>query len=194
MKTKIWIVLVTLGFISVSGLVISDDDYDDDYYANKKEWGKRIWRESRLDVAPVDNALYNEECGSCHFAYQPGLLPARSWKRIMGGLENHFDENAELEAVDRQKLTAYLTENAADVSNYKRSRRIANSLKSSEAPLRVSGIKYFRRKHNELPSRMVEANPEVRSFSNCQLCHTQAAKGSYNEHEVNVPGYGRWDD
>lgn len=190
MKTKIWIVLVTLGIITASGLVISDDDG----YGNKKEWGKRIWRESRLDVALVDNALYKEECGSCHFAYQPGLLPARSWKRIMGGLEDHFDENAELEAVDRQKLTTYLTENAADVSNYKRSRRIASSLNASDAPLRVSGIKYFRRKHDGLPPRMVKGNSKVRSFSNCQVCHAQAAKGSYNEHEVRVPGYGRWDD
>ncbi len=34
-----------------------------------------------LDVAPVKNALYLEECGACHFAYQPGLLPSRSWKK-----------------------------------------------------------------------------------------------------------------
>ncbi|HPQ24397.1 MAG TPA: cytochrome C, partial [Gammaproteobacteria bacterium] len=49
-------------------------------------------------VAPVDNPLYLQECGSCHFAYQPGLLPARSWNNLMGGLENHFGENAELPA------------------------------------------------------------------------------------------------
>ncbi len=189
MKTKIWMTLVLLGFVSVSGLVISDDDYE-----NKKEWGKRLLRESRLDVAPVDNALYKEECGSCHFAYQPGLLPARSWDRMMGSLENHFDENAELEVVDRQKLTAYLKKNAADVSNYKRSRRLAGSLNANEAPLRITDIRYFRRKHNELPSRMVKGNPKVRSFSNCELCHGQADKGSYNEHEVRVPGYGRWED
>jgi hypothetical protein len=30
--------------------------------------------------------LYLNECGSCHTAYAPGLLPARSWKRMLAEL------------------------------------------------------------------------------------------------------------
>lgn len=195
MKTKTWIMVnvlgITLGLIGVSGLVLSDDD---DGYESGKSWGKRLWRESRLDVAPVGNAFYKEECGSCHFPYQPGLLPARSWKRVMNGLEDHFGENAELDAADAQQLTAYLTENAADTSNYKRSKRIAGSLNKNDVPLRISEMRYFQRKHHELSSRMVKDNPEVRSFSNCELCHSRAEEGSYNEHQVKVPGFGSWED
>jgi hypothetical protein len=48
-----------------------------------------------FDVAPVKNALYLEECGACHFAYQPGLLPSRSWKKMLSQQEakNHFEED-----------------------------------------------------------------------------------------------------
>jgi Dihaem cytochrome c len=191
MKTTTWILAnvlgISLGLAGISGLVFSDDD-DDEYE------GRNGWSQSRLDVVPVDNAFYNEECGSCHFPYQPGLLPARSWQKMMGGLDDHFGENAELESVDAQQISDYLIKNAADTSNYKRSLGITRSLRKNDAPLRVSSTRYFKRKHHELPSRMVKDNPGVRSFSNCELCHTRAAQGSYNEHQVKIPGYAGWDD
>jgi len=188
-KSKTWSIVLTmaftLGLIGISGLVLSDDDDDE----NNDRWGQ-----SRLDVAPVDNAFYKEECGSCHFPYQPGLLPARSWQRMMDGLEDHFGENAELDTVDAQQVMGYLVDNAADTSDYKRSRGISRSLDKNDVPLRVSTTRYFQRKHDELSERMVKNNPEVRSFSNCELCHTQAAQGSYDEHQVKIPGYADWDD
>jgi len=191
MKKKTWVIVsvlgISLGLLGVSGLVVSDDD-DDEHE------GRRSWSQSRLDVAPVENAFYKEECGACHIPYQPGLLPARSWQRMIDGLEDHFGENAELDAVDAQQLKVYLTANAADTSNYKRSRGIMRSLANNDVPLRISTTRYFNRKHDELPEHMVKNNPKVRSFSNCELCHTQAAQGSYNEHQVKVPGYADWDD
>lgn len=191
MKRKAWVLVsivgITLGLIAVSGLVLSDDD------DHERSEGKSLWNKSRLDVAPVDNAFYKEECGSCHFPYQPGLLPARSWQKMMGGLVDHFGENAELNATDAQKLTTYLTENAADKSTFKRSLGMTRSLNKDDVPLRISTTRYFKRKHHELPTRMVKDNPKVRSFSNCELCHTRAAQGSYNEHQVKVPGFRGWE-
>ena len=32
------------------------------------------------EVKAVDNVLYKKECASCHFGYQPGLLPSASWQ------------------------------------------------------------------------------------------------------------------
>lgn len=195
MKTPTRILLITLamtvGLAGISGVVLSDDDRERD---EGNGWGGQLLKKSRLDVAPVDNASYKEECGSCHFPYQPGLLPARSWQRVMTGLADHFGENAELDAADAQRLTTYLVENAADKSSYKRSLGIVRSLQKDDAPLRISETRYFRRKHHELPARLVQDNPKVRSFSNCELCHTQAAQGSYNEHQVKIPGVRRWDD
>ena len=194
MKTPTRILLITLtmtvGLAGISSVVFSDDDRE---RGEDSRWGSQLLKKSRLDVAPVANAAYREECGSCHFPYQPGLLPARSWQRLMTGLADHFGENAELDAADAQRLTRYLVENAADKSNYKRSLGITRSLQKDDAPLRISDTRYFRRKHHELPARMVKDNPKVRSFSNCELCHTQAAQGSYNEHQVKVPGFRGWE-
>ena len=36
------------------------------------------------------DALYIEECGACHLAYPPGLLPVQSWRGIMSDLEDHL--------------------------------------------------------------------------------------------------------
>lgn len=143
-------------------------------------------------VAPVNNTNYAEECGACHFAYQPGLLPARSWKKIMASLEDHFDENAELEAKEQKVLTAYLTKNAAEFSNYKRSIKIIRSL--TNTPLRITEIPYIVKKHDELTSAMVIGNPKVKSLSYCDNCHTKAITGSYAEDDIVIPGYGNWEE
>jgi Dihaem cytochrome c len=61
-------------------------------------------------------------------------------------------------------------------------------------PLRITETDYFLGQHYEIPAKMVTENPEVKSFSRCAACHTQADQGSFNEHQVRVPGYGRFED
>lgn len=145
-------------------------------------------------VAPVDNALYAKECSACHFAYQPGLMPARSWQEVMVNLADHFGENAELEAPEQKALTDYLTKNSAESSNYKRSVKIMRSLAKDKTPLRIIEIPYMVSKHDELTTEMVAKNPEVKSLSYCDKCHTSAATGSYSEADIVVPGYGNWEE
>jgi len=189
MKTKRIATTFLAGCLTIAtGLALSDDDD-----------GDRGWRlfsrgTSGSDVAPATNPQYTAECGACHFAYQPGLLPARSWKRIMSGLDDHFGENAELTPELLDSLTRYLVENAADHAPHKRSRKIMASLAPNEAPLRITEVPYIAREHRELPRRLVQGNPKVGSLSNCAACHTQAAKGSFSERGIDIPGYGRWDD
>lgn len=147
-------------------------------------------------VEPFTNALYEEDCGSCHFAYQPGWLPARSWQKMMSptALEDHFEENAELDEDERLELLHFLTANAADKSSYKRSRKIMHSIKKTETPIRITATRYIRRKHDEIPKRMIEGNDKVRSLSYCEHCHTGADKGVFDDDTVVIPNYGRWDD
>ena len=145
-------------------------------------------------VAPVNDPLYLEECGSCHFPYQPGLLPERSWNKLMKGLESHFGENAELPADELKSLKTYLIENAADHASYKRSKKIIRSLRSNDVPLRATETPYLIKKHDDLSVTMVTGNPKVGSISNCQSCHTKASTGSFSESGIVIPGYGRWED
>ncbi|MDH3354060.1 MAG: diheme cytochrome c [Chromatiales bacterium] len=190
MNRKIILGAVITTLLASSGVAMSDDD-DDDHDGRKRGLFSRFF--SKAGVTPVNNQPYIDECGSCHFAFQPGLLPARSWKKLMGGLDDHFGENAEFDSADAQKILNYLVAGAADTSSAHRSQSINNSIPRNSAPLRISETRYFLRKHDEIPPRYVTGNPKVGSFSNCEKCHTEAAKGSFSEHGVHIPGVGRWD-
>ena len=65
-------------------------------------------------VKPVDNTLYLKECGSCHFAFSPGLLPKRFWVKMMAKLDNHFGTDASLDSKDTQTLLSYMVKNSGD--------------------------------------------------------------------------------
>jgi len=184
MKKTIPLTLLTVLFTMTT--VTADNNREENEEHEGGSFISRIFG-TKLDVAPVKNTVYKEECGSCHFAYQPGLLPARSWNKIMGNLENHFDENAELDADVQKVLTAYLVKNSAETSNYKRSRKILNSLSKNATPLRITQTPYFIRKHDEVPNRVFKNNPKLGSFSQCDACHTEADKGSYDEDAVRIP-------
>lgn len=145
-------------------------------------------------VQSTDPALYRSECGACHVAYPPDFLPARSWEKLMSDLKDHFGDNAELADEEVRALTAYLTENAADRGQTKRGTRVMRSLKTDELPLRLTELTYFKRLHHEVPKKLVKDNPEVKSFSRCDACHTRALEGSFKEGEVQIPGRGRWED
>lgn len=181
-------ILLLLSLSLLSAACIADDDE----YEN--EGGSGGLFQQQKDVASVTNALYKEECGSCHFAYPPGLLPGSSWTKIMSQLDQHFDDNAELEVDVQKKLTDYLLQYSADRSTYRRSMRIMRSTSVDSAPIRITELPYFIHKHNEIPSRMIKGNDKVGSLSNCDACHQRAEQGYFSEREINIPGYGAWDD
>lgn len=156
------------------------------------EGGEGNWIGGRK-AAPVD-PTYAEECSACHLAYPAQLLPARSWRAIMSGLDNHFGENAELGADTAKAITDYLVANAADVNPGRRSRQFLRNIAAADTPLRITETPFFKRKHDEVPERLVKGNPEVGSFSQCQACHGQdAQRGIFDEDTVDIPGHGRWD-
>jgi len=187
MKATLAIIAVisTVGFVTLP-VVWSDGDF---------RWKEMEEYEHRsTDVAAVENPVYKEECGSCHMAYPAGLLPARSWTKMMTGLEDHFGDDAELDPDTHQAISRLLVENSADRSDYRRSRKFSQSIGSSDAPIRISDTPYFRHEHDEIPERMVAGNSKVKSISQCDSCHTSAERGAFNEHDIYIPGYGRWDD
>jgi mono/diheme cytochrome c family protein len=140
------------------------------------------------------SALYKEECSSCHMAYPAQLLPARSWTKILNHLDQHFGDNATLDSTTLEQLHQYLQANSADVIGSRRSRRLLRSIAGDSTPLRISQLPYIRRQHREIPARYISGNPQVKHLSNCIACHQGAEQGAFSEHQVRIPGYGRWDD
>lgn len=194
------IILILLGILSIAsiGTVLSSSEYGeregDEYH--EREYG--AWPGGRFtpraDVRPVANEVYAGECGACHFAYQPGLLPQQAWEGIMNALDNHYGDDASLEPQLAEEIRAYLLANAADRASPSRSRAFAAGTAAPGVLPRITETNYFVREHYEIPRQFVTGNSEVRSFSNCQACHRSAAAGVYNEHDVRIPGVGRWDD
>lgn len=121
---------------------------------------------------------YEQECAACHIAYPPGLLPAASWQRLMGALDQHYGSDASLDAASVQAISQWLDRHAG---TYKR---------VAEAPPdnRITRSAWFLRKHRagEVPPELWR-HAAVKSASNCAACHTQAAQGRFNEHEIRLP-------
>ncbi|MBX9835768.1 MAG: diheme cytochrome c [Burkholderiaceae bacterium] len=123
----------------------------------------------------VPNA-YTQECGACHTAYPPSMLPARSWQRTMDGLNKHFGTDAALDTATTQQLNAWLQ---AHAGTYKRVRE--------EPPQdRLTRSAWFERKHRKIdPS--VWQHPSIKSAAQCGTCHTRADEGDYDDDNVRFP-------
>lgn len=121
-------------------------------------------------------SAYTQECASCHTAYPPGLLPSRSWQRIMGSLEKHFGTDASLDAATVQQLSAWLQ---AHAGTYKR---------VSEEPKqdRITRSAWFERKHRKLDLAVWNL-PSVKTAANCVACHTGAERGIFDDDQLKQP-------
>lgn len=164
---------VLLGAVFATGWLLADDDEHE---------GRRGSR----GLPQATNAKWLAECTSCHMAYLPGLLPERSWRKMMGGLDDHFGENASLDPLTQKEITDFLVKNSADRVPNRRSTKILNSIPAKAAPLRVSETAYFTRKHDEIKPD-VWKRQKIGSKANCLACHPNAEKGNYSEDEVKIP-------
>ncbi len=137
-------------------------------------------------MPPVTNAKWKTECSSCHMLYHPGLLPERSWNKVMAGLDKHFGENASLDEATRDEIARFLALNSADKQNNRRSSRINQSIPVNAAPLRISETRYFISKHDEVSASTFKRK-SIGSAANCIACHKNAEKGDFSESQVKIP-------
>ncbi|MCA1906625.1 MAG: diheme cytochrome c [Desulfarculus sp.] len=144
-------------------------------------------RDGKHCLPPVTSPAYRTECGACHFAYPPALLPSGSWRAILQKLPEHFGEQVDLDPARRRELEDYLAANAAERCGARLAGKIMASL-GGQAPLRVSQVPYLVRKHqgDDLPADAF-SRPGVGSPANCAACHTGADQGDFDEHRVRIP-------
>ncbi len=174
MKLKNCLLLFLAVMLLCGSVLIGSSEAD----GGSKRYKKRF-------LPPVDNALYSEECASCHFLYLPGLLPSGSWGKIMEGAEDHFGEDLALDEETSAEILKYLEANGAETTGAKRSVKIMKSLKG-ETPLRITEVRYIVKEHHEIKSKVFKRESIV-SFSNCGACHRTADKGIFEEDDIKIP-------
>lgn len=119
---------------------------------------------------------YTQECASCHTAYPPGMLPRRSWERVMSGLDKHYGTDASLDPAMVKQLSTWLVANAGTYQ------RVAQ-----EPPQdRITRSAWFVRKHDEIDA-AVWTHASVKSAANCAACHTRADQGVFDEEHLRIP-------
>jgi len=137
-----------------------------------------IAHDARADARPAapPNERWSAECGSCHVAYPPRLLPAPAWRRMMSQLDRHFGVDATVDPAAAASIGAYL-------ERYSGSER-----RTALAPdsLRITETRWFLHEHDEV-SPAVWKLPAVKSAANCAACHTKAEQGDFRERYIRIP-------
>ena len=130
------------------------------------------------EVRAVDHALYAEE------GVRNMSLRLSPW----------VASDSILKEEDLKSIQEYVYANSAEKPYHKRARKITRSIPEGEAPMRITKVKYIKRKHHALTDKMIKGNKGVGWLSNCSACHIQAEHGVFDDDTVDIPNYGKWDD
>jgi cytochrome b len=134
----------------------------------------------------ADNVQWRDECGSCHLAFHPSLLPARSWTRLMSEQQKHFGADLAFDAPTSAALLAFMTANSSEQKQTEPAFKIDKSLAPDAAPLRITETPYWVKKHREITS-AEWTQPLVKSKSNCAACHSDAEAGTFEDAAMQMP-------
>jgi nitrate/TMAO reductase-like tetraheme cytochrome c subunit len=138
--------------------------------------GRRPHDDHDSQKRTASNEKWVSECGACHVAYPPRMLPAKSWRAIMSGLSKHFGSDASLDAASANEITAFLEKNASP-----------KKYNASGKPLlRITETRWFKSEHREVATRLWKS-PKIKSPANCGACHTKAESGDFDEDNVKIP-------
>lgn len=120
---------------------------------------------------------YQQECAACHMAYPPGMLPAASWTRLMGGLDKHYGTDASLDAASVKLITRWLTDNAGT------GRRVSATPPPED---RITRSAWFIRQHDEVGA-SVAGHAVGRALDRGAFPDAGADKGDFDEDRVRIP-------
>ncbi len=135
-----------------------------------------------MPAAPTAEASYRQECGDCHLAYAPRLLPAASWRQVMTGLDRHFGVDASLDPAAAVVIADWL------------SQRAGGGASADGAAPRITTTPWFIREHREVSAATWRStaigswrSTAIGSAANCAACHTDAGGGRFSERALRIP-------
>lgn len=148
--------------------------------------GKQAPRVAFVGRPLADSPLWRDECGSCHLAFHPNLLPARSWKQLLAEQGTHFGADLALDAATIDALRAFAVNNAAENTRTEAAFKILSSLQPQAKPLRITETPYWIKKHEEIAAADWRLH-SVKSKVNCAACHLDAEAGTFEDAAMRIP-------
>jgi len=133
-----------------------------------------------------DSAQWRDECGSCHFAFHPTLLPKRSWQAIFKDQHEHFGDDLDLDEDTYQELLAFHVENAAESKLSEPAHKVLLFEDPNSVPIRVTDTKYWKHKHEDIDD-VYWKSKKVRTKGNCTACHLDAKQGTFEDSDMRLP-------
>ncbi len=143
---------------------------------------KRWFESNNSGISSVKFEQYNMLCGSCHFPYQAGLMPAISWEKMMSNLDDHFGQPVKMTDIEIRTMRRYLLDNSAGHVNDEISNKILQSFNYNSVSLRITKTPFFIDKHNPDHNKVNRNN-----MGECDSCHQDAQHGDYNNDRNIIP-------
>jgi hypothetical protein len=137
-------------------------------------------QQKALKPAP---SRWTKECGGCHLAYSPALLPARSWERMLKEQAEHFGEDLSLSP---KVASALLAQADADRTSTWAAWKLSHSAPQGDSPQRITELRFWRRAHHELPEAAFKP-PVSQGRHDCESCHVDAASGIFHPRMIQRP-------
>ncbi|MBV2134865.1 diheme cytochrome c [Pseudomonas sp. MAP12] len=135
-------------------------------------------RPKQLAVPADAPQAWLNECGSCHMAYPPGLLPPKAWEQHMNTLSHHYGSDASLDPAEEQQIRDFLLLVSSN------NRLPVEGVVSADAQPRITESRWFKRRHDEVSAAKF-ARESVGGAGNCVACHRNAERGSFGK--VKIP-------
>jgi len=134
------------------------------------------------DLTPrfIIDETYKDECGSCHIAYPPMLLPTKSWQKLMSGLEDHFDESADLDSETVAHILDYLNQHSLETESGSIVSHWQETI-PDKPPIRITELSIFLSDHKEPYKLLGDSAEEPGFFAPCRDCHKEAEDGIFSK-------------
>lgn len=126
-------------------------------------------------ISSASNPNWKAECGSCHVAYPPSLLPADSWRALMSSLDQHFGVDASVDTKSAVEIGAFLVKHAGKARGV-----------TAKPILRITATPWFKHEHDEVNAALWQ-HALVKTPANCAACHRAAEQGNFSERGIHLP-------
>jgi cytochrome b len=131
--------------------------------------------------ALATDGQWQHECGSCHLAFHPSLLPARSWQAMLEQ-QDHFGEDLALDAGVAASLSSYARAHSAEHAETAAAWKIASRTPAESAPLRITETPYWKVRHADV----TDADWQRVKKIECAGCHLDAELGTFEPGAIHI--------